>query len=168
MSERLFAVVDQGSTSTKGGVFRQDGERVQLATVPVERSVDGPHVEHDPEALARGVVEIVETLAEEYPLTAIGLACQRSTCLVWERDSGEPLTPALSWQDRSQAARVESLAAHADLVRRRTGLRLTPYYAAPKLGALLDQVPLGAGRAPPGMPPLPRRAPAGSGAPGAD
>lgn len=147
MSERLFAVVDQGSTSTKGGVFRQDGERVQLATVPVERSVDGPHVEHDPEALARGVVEIVETLAEEYPLTAIGLACQRSTCLVWERDSAEPLTPALSWQDRSQAARVESLAAHADLVRRRTGLRLTPYYAAPKLGALLDQVPLGAGRA---------------------
>lgn len=147
MSERLFAVVDQGSTATKGGVFRPDGERMQLARVPVERSVDGPHVHHDPEQLARGVVEIVETLAEEYPLDAIGLACQRSTCLVWERDGAEPLTPALSWQDRSQASRVEALAPHADLVRRRTGLRLTPYYAAPKLAALLDQVPLGRARA---------------------
>ena len=147
MSDKLVAVIDQGSTSTKGAVFTLDGERLELTSIPVERRLDGAGVRHDPEALAHGVEEILQTLLDRHHVSAFGIACQRSTCLVWERDGTRPLTDALSWQDRSQAARVEALMSHAEWVRERTGLRLTPYYAAPKLAALLAEAPGGAARA---------------------
>ena len=47
---------------------------------------------------------------DEGPVAAIGLTCQRSTCLVWDRETGQALTPALSWQDTSQTVRAEALA----------------------------------------------------------
>ena len=147
MSDELVAVIDQGSTATKGAVFTLDGKRLKLASIPVERHLDGAEVRHDPKALAHGVEEILQTLLDGHDISAFGIACQRSTCLVWERDGARPLTDALSWQDRSQTGRVEALMAHAELVRERTGLRLTPYYAAPKLAALLEEIPGGAARA---------------------
>lgn len=147
MSERLIAVIDQGSTATKGAVFSLDGERLQLESTAVERRVDGDSVRHDAEALWRSVEQILRTLIGTHPVAAIGLACQRSTCLVWERDRARPLTEALSWQDRSQAPRVEAMRQHDDLVRQRTGLRLTPHYAAPKLATLLEGLPAGMARA---------------------
>jgi glycerol kinase len=66
---------------------------------------------------------------------------------VWDRATGEPLTPALSWQDRSELDRVEKLAEHGTEVTRRTGLPLSPHYAAPKLARLLDEIPQGRQRA---------------------
>jgi glycerol kinase len=105
-------------------------------------------VEHDAGELARGVVELVQELSlRGEKVAALGLTCQRSTCLVWDRDSGEPLTPALSWQDRSEIDRVEKLAEHGAEVTRRTGLPLSPHYAAPKLARLLEEVPRGHQRA---------------------
>jgi glycerol kinase len=142
-----IVVIDQGSTSTKGALYSSAGERLRTASVAVERSVDGVRVEHQPLALAAGVERVLDQLAEGVELAAVGLGCQRSTCLVWERESGQPLTPALSWQDRSQADRVEALAGHAPEIARRTGLRLSPHYAAPKLAALLETVPDGLRRA---------------------
>ena len=86
-------------------------------------------------------------LGADHAIEALGIACQRSTCLIWERDTARPLTPALSWQDRSQAARVAEMADRAGLVQEITGLRLSPFYAAPKLAALLDGIPSGRDRA---------------------
>ena len=81
------------------------------------------------------------------PAVAVGLTCQRSTCLVWDRESGRPLTRAVSWQDVRETERVAGLAAHAEEVALRTGLHLSPHYAAPKLSRLLDEVPEGRQRA---------------------
>jgi glycerol kinase len=141
------AVIDQGSTSTKGAVFSLAGEKLAEASVPVERHQEGARVTHDPEALSEGVVGVLRRLTREHRVIAIGLACQRSTCLVWERETGRALTEALSWQDRSQTERVAALAGEAGTVRERTGLRLSAYHAAPKLAALLESLPEGRARA---------------------
>ncbi len=141
MSEILLAVIDQGSSSTKGALLTPAGRRRFETSLPLERRVDGASVEHDPEELAAGVESVLGRLCEAGPVAAIGLACQRSTCLLWDRESGKALTAALSWQDRSEAARVEALTRHGDEVARRTGLRLSPHYAAPKLARLLQQIP---------------------------
>jgi glycerol kinase len=143
----VIVAVDQGSTGTKAALLDGSGRRVAESSRPVERSVDATSVEHDAEALAAGVEACLEELAATGRAAAIGLTCQRSTCLVWERDNGRPLTRALSWQDLSEAGRVESLTAHADEVAARTGLHLSPHYAAPKLSRLLDEVPDGRRRA---------------------
>jgi glycerol kinase len=145
----LVAAIDQGSSSTKGAVF-DDGGAVRAATaVEVASRSDGHRVEHDPLDLARTVETVLAELRRAGPLAAVGLACQRSTCLLWDRRTGRPLTAALSWQDRRAAAEAERLAPRLGAaVARHTGLRLSSHYAALKLRALLAADPeLAAGAA---------------------
>jgi len=140
-------VVDQGSTATKGALVSEGGEREAASEVAVARRAAGSVVSHDPEEVASTVEALLADLLAARPVSAIGLACQRSTCLLWERETGRALTEARSWQDTSQGASVERLADDAGEVARRTGLRLSPHYAAPKLAALIDSLPDGRRRA---------------------
>jgi glycerol kinase len=143
-----IAVVDQGSTTTKGALLTPAGKFLFQTSFAVDRRMEGAVVEHDADELARGVGELVNELTRRPEgVAALGLTCQRSTCLVWDRATGKPLTPALSWQDRSEIDRVEKLAEHGTEVARRTGLLLSPHYAAPKLARLLDSLPQGRQRA---------------------
>lgn len=146
-SEAPIAAVDQGSTGTKAALIDAGGRRLAETSRAVERIASGASIEHDAEALAAGVEACLEEILAAGRPAGIGLTCQRSTCLVWERASGRALTRALSWQDVSQTGRVEALAAHADEVARRTGLHLSPHYAAPKLARLLEELPDGRRRA---------------------
>lgn len=138
----LVAALDQGSSSTKGALLdARTGASVAAASAPVEIRREGERAEHDPEAVLASVRRVLDELAAAGRPAALALACQRSTCLLWERAGGRPLTAALSWQDTSAAPRVRELAPLAAEVARRTGLRLTPYYAGPKLARLLDETP---------------------------
>lgn len=139
---KLWAVVDQGSSSTKGALISEGGELGATARIAVEREVEDDSVVQDPVVLADSVENVLNRLIRKAPpnsITGIGLTCQRSTCLIWNRESGEPLSRALSWQDRSQAKRAAKLARHARRVRLRTGLPLSPHYAALKLSHLLRE-----------------------------
>lgn len=138
---QTLAVIDQGSTATKGAVATADGRLLFSTEAAVERRSEGERVEHDPSQLLASVRSVLERCRERHAVDAVGLTCQRSTCLFWERDGAEPLTPAISWQDRREAARVDALGAHGREIERRTGLRLSPHYAAPKLLGLLERSP---------------------------
>ncbi|MDH3253952.1 MAG: FGGY family carbohydrate kinase, partial [Acidobacteriota bacterium] len=145
--KRLVAVIDQGSSSTKGAVVGRDGRRFDEITHPVALESSGLSVRHDARELAASVRAVLDPLIHRHEVAAIGLTCQRSTCLLWDRDSGRPLTPALSWQDTSQTETIERLSRHADRIAALTGLRLSPHYAAPKLLSLMDSLAGGRKRA---------------------
>ena len=68
-------------------------------------------------------------------LTAVGIANQRETTVVWDRRTGRPVANAIVWQDRRTADRCKELP--AELVRERTGLVPDPYFSATKLEWLL-------------------------------
>src|SRR6476619_2102265 len=105
----LIAAVDQGSSSTKGALLDERGAVHARAEAAVGVRRDAGSVTHDPEELFASVRRVlVELAAAARPARpdAVALACQRSTCLLWERDSGRPLTPALSWQDLSGRERA--------------------------------------------------------------
>ncbi|HEV8238218.1 MAG TPA: FGGY family carbohydrate kinase [Thermoanaerobaculia bacterium] len=138
----LIAAVDQGSSSTKGALLDESGAVHARAEAAVGVRRDGGSVTHDPEELfdsVRRVLLELAALARPARPDAMALACQRSTCLLWERDSARPLTPALSWQDLSGRERAQALEPYAPEIARRTGLRLSPYYAGAKLGLLLER-----------------------------
>ena len=135
-----FAVVDQGSSSTKGLLVGRDGSVLDRVRIPIGAKREEDRVEQDGEEILASVEEALRRLRRSHEVEAIGLCCQRSTCLLWDADSGAPRSPALSWQDRRTTA---LLAAWPDEVRRgvaeRTGLRLSPHYAGSKIGWLLDR-----------------------------
>jgi len=144
MGEAVLAI-DQGTSATKAVVVLGDGTVAGLAEVPVEVHArpDGA-VELDPEQLWRSVVEAgALALAEaRHPtLTAVGLANQGETVLAWETATGVPHGPAIVWQDRRSQQVCQRLADHGPRLAAITGLELDPYFVAPKMVWLRDQVP---------------------------
>src|SRR5262249_58402963 len=73
---------------------------------------------------------------------AIGITNQRETTVVWDRATGTPIHNAIVWQDRRTTEACEALQARGlgDLVARKTGLVIDPYFSATKLAWLLDHV----------------------------
>ena len=139
--------IDQGTSATKAVVVADDGEVLSLAEAPVtvEASSDGA-VELDPEELWASVIAAATNAlaAAGHPaLAAIGLANQGETVLAWDRPTGTPQGPAIVWQDRRAEVICERLRDDGDFLAEHTGLRLDPYFVAPKITWLREQIEIG-------------------------
>jgi glycerol kinase len=135
--------IDQGTSSTKALVVDVTGAVLGLGEVPVRPvSVGDGGVEQDPTELYDSVVEAGRRALSEagVAVAAIGFANQGETVLAWDRDSGEPLMAALSWQDRRSAEICLRLAGHSERLTALTGLPLDPYFVGPKVLWLHENV----------------------------
>ncbi|MDL2319496.1 glycerol kinase [Eubacteriales bacterium OttesenSCG-928-A19] len=74
-------------------------------------------------------------------LVAIAIANQRETTVLWDRRTGRPVCRAIVWQDVRGKGLCDGLEAHADAIRARTGLALSPYYSAAKAATALCENP---------------------------
>ncbi|MQB00954.1 MAG: glycerol kinase GlpK [Actinobacteria bacterium] len=103
-------------------------------------------VEHDANTIwvtARDVLHecLASSGADAADIAGIGITNQRETTVVWERARGEPIAPAIVWQDRRTAAACDLLREeHAERIRERTGLVVDPYFSGTKIAWLLDNV----------------------------
>ena len=135
--------IDQGTSATKALLVGPDGEVLGRGEVLVAtRSVGADGVEADPEELfgsvvAAGAQALAAAGAQAH---AVALANQGETVLAWDRATGTPLSPAIVWQDRRSTAVCERLADRAAELSAITGLPLDPYFAAPKMTWLREQV----------------------------
>ena len=128
--------IDQGTSATKALVTGPGGEVLGRAEVPVHpRGLPGGGVEQDPAELLDSVLEAGQAAvaAARVPAHALALANQGETVLAWDRRTGQPLTPAIVWQDRRSAGICARLAGQAGELTAITGLPLDPYFAAPKM-----------------------------------
>jgi glycerol kinase len=146
-ADALVLALDQGSHASRAVLFDAIGAEVAEARQPVAtRRSGGDVVEQDPEELLASLRNAAQDACESAtaqgrPVVAAGLATQRSTIVCWQRSAGRPLTEALSWQDRRNAAWLASLESHAPRVRDITGLPLSPHYGASKLRWCLAHEP---------------------------
>lgn len=135
--------LDLGSTSIKAGLLDDESVLGNIVSQPAP-PITGNDGCRESNALAyaetaeRVLAECLARTAEKPPL---GLCSQRSSFLIWERATGKPVTPLISWQDTRGAASCEELKNSEGLIRELTGLRLTPYYFAPKLRVVLREHP---------------------------
>ena len=140
--------IDQGTTSSRAILFDDTLRVVASAQEEFPQHYPRPGwVEHDPSdlwssvaATARAVMEKAGVRAES--IAAIGITNQRETTLIWDRATGQPIHPAIVWQDRRTADTCEALkaAGHEPMITARTGLLLDPYFSATKVKWLLDHV----------------------------
>ena len=128
--------IDQGTSSTKALVVADGGEVLGEGSASVNpEAKSGGAVEQDPQELLESIVAAgrAALAAAGVAVEAVGIANQGETVLRWDRDTGKPLGPALSWQDRRAAPIARELESHADRLTGITGLPLDPYFAAPKM-----------------------------------
>ena len=141
--------LDQGTSSSRAIVFDASGQALGSAQLEFRQSYPQPGwVEHDPLEIWQTQLDCARQALSKAGLTgadvaAIGIANQRETTVLWERSSGQPLAPAIVWQDRRTVDTCEALRAngHAALIRARSGLEVDAYFSATKLAWLLDHVP---------------------------
>ncbi|MCU1373788.1 MAG: glycerol kinase [Actinomycetia bacterium] len=125
-------VIDVGTSSARASVVRPDGtiDAVHQRATPPDTPFPGL-VEFDAAALADTVMDLARAaLAEGGPVDAVGVTNQRASTIVWDRKTGEPVAPALGWQDLRTIGMCLELQGE--------GLRLAPNVSATKLAALLD------------------------------
>jgi glycerol kinase len=145
----FILALDQGTTSSRAIVFDHAGEIRALAQKEFTQIFPRPGwIEHDPnEIWASQIAVASEALAragiQAADVAAIGITNQRETVVVWDRVSGEPVCNAIVWQDRRTADACDALkrAGHEQLITRKTGLVIDPYFSGTKLAWILEHVP---------------------------
>jgi glycerol kinase len=143
--DAVVVAVDQGTSSSKSVAVDHTGSVIGSALVNLrQRHPVAGWVEQDADEILYSVTHTLESLTETLGdrIVSIGLANQRESAVVWDRESGQALTPVIGWQDRRTAHRAEELlaAGHGDWVRRTSGLPLDPMFSALKFEWLLDEI----------------------------
>jgi glycerol kinase len=149
VSERYVAAIDQGTASSRCMVFDRRARIVSVAQKEHRHYFPRPGwVEHDPEEIWGNVLEVVNQAlakAELSPadLSALGIANQRETTVLWDRRTGTPVHNAINWEDTRTDQLCRELAGDAgqNRFREKTGLPLATYFSGPKVRWLLDRVP---------------------------
>lgn len=140
----IVIAIDAGTTGIRSAAIDQQGRIVSFAYREFTQHFPRPGwVEHDADEIWQVTQATLQELSTQVtgPVAAIGITNQRETIVAWDRTTGRPLHRAIVWQDRRTADRCEQLEAdgHLDLVRRRTGLVLDPYFSGTKLGWLFEE-----------------------------
>jgi glycerol kinase len=147
MSDFLL-VIDQGTTSTRAIIFDRKFNIITTARRELLQSFPQKGwVEHDPETIWQDVLATCREALQTAKLTAeqiagIGITNQRETTVIWHRKTGKAIYPAIVWQDRRTAAYCLDLHNRGltDIVQKKTGLLLDPYFSATKIHWILQNV----------------------------
>jgi glycerol kinase len=135
--------LDLGTTSIKAGLV--DGH-CQLSFIDTllapEITVKQGRYESDALVYIEKAEQLlVKCLNYSDKTPSLGIAYQRSSFLLWEKVTGNPVTPLISWQDNRGSSCCAEIQTMEPDIQNRTGLRLAPYYFAPKLNMLLQKQP---------------------------
>jgi glycerol kinase len=140
------AAIDQGTTSTRCLIVDHDGAVIASAQREHQQHFPRPGwVEHDPIEIWERTAEVIaEALnvagVAASDIAAAGITNQRETTVLWDRTTGEPVHPAIVWQDTRTADLCERLggAEGPDRFRQQTGLPLATYFSGPKIAWMLE------------------------------
>ena len=144
MSTGYVLAIDQGTTSTRAAIFNERGQCLAGAAREFRQSYPQPGwIEHDANEIWRTVAEVVPLALTQARITgkdlaAIGVTNQRETVVLWDRASGQPVAPAIVWQDRRTASFCRDRKNDEPWLFERTGLVLDPYFSATKIRWLLQ------------------------------
>ncbi|HEU5431389.1 MAG TPA: FGGY family carbohydrate kinase, partial [Thermomicrobiales bacterium] len=140
--------IDQGTTSSRAILFDRDANPRGLAQIPVALQYPQPGwVNQDAVEIWRSTLaaarQAVADAGGAANVAAIGIANQRETTILWDRQTGRPVAPAIVWQSRQSADLVDAIVARgmAETYQRRTGLVPDAYFSATKIAWLLAADP---------------------------
>jgi len=151
--KKYVMALDAGTTSNRCILFNQNGGIVSSSQKEFRQYFpQSGWVEQDPEEIWSSMTEAVSEAmknagATASDIAAIGIANQRETTIVWNRETGIPVCRAIVWQCRRTAPFCEKLKKKGleKTFRKKTGLVIDPYFSATKIRWILDNVK-GAGK----------------------
>jgi len=140
--------LDQGTTSSRAILFDETGAVRGLSQHEYPQFYPHPGwVEQHPFELwsseLAAASDVLRAMPDDLAVCAVSITDQRETTLLWDRKTGRPMSNAIVWQCRRTAGECDRLRGGGvdEVIRRKTGLRIDPYFSATKIAWLLDHVP---------------------------
>jgi len=138
--------IDQGTTNSRAIIFDRQGHPiVQHELALTQYFPKESWVEQDPDEMFNNTVTCCHEALRKagVEIAAIGISNQRETTIIWDKQTGKPIYPAIVWQDRRTTEICKQFSAHpiAKKIQEKTGLVLDPYFSATKIYWILENVP---------------------------
>ncbi|KZN14630.1 FGGY family carbohydrate kinase [Marinomonas sp. TW1] len=151
----VILAIDEGTTNVKSLLLNKQGDVVGKGMAPLSiRFPAAGLVEQDPfeiiERMKASIALAIDSVADDVMIEAVAISNQRESVVLWERNTGKPLTPVMSWQCRRSESLCETLRQDQTFslyVQESTGLVLDPMFPATKVSMALQQIPDGHARA---------------------
>ena len=149
---KYLLAIDQSTSGTKALLFDEAAQLIARSDLPHQQKIsENGWVAHDPTEIWENTKSVVRMVVEKAginkgDIVGLGISNQRETALVWDRETGLPVYDAIVWQCARGAKICEGLSDHAEMIRERTGLRLSPYFSAAKIAWVLQNAPDLAGK----------------------
>ncbi len=149
MTQHYLLAIDQGTTSSRAIIFSKNGTLVSQHLVDLKQSFPrSGWVEQDANEMYENTILCCREVLKKSALSPKNIACvgisnQRETTIIWDRQTGQPIYPAIVWQDRRTSELCKKLSAEniASKLQEKTGLLLDPYFSATKIMWLLETIP---------------------------
>ena len=145
MKEKIISI-DQGTTSTRSVLYDKQGNFISSAQQEFDQFFpkDG-WVEHNPEDIWQTALSTLQKLVKQSGVTiseiaSLGITNQRETTLMWNKKTGNPIYNAIVWQDRRTSEFCHELGPYENIIHKKTGLTIDPYFSATKIHWLLNNV----------------------------
>lgn len=146
--KKYILAIDQGTTSSRALLVDRNGaikgvSQKEFAQIyPAEG-----WVEHDPLEILECQTSVIRDVTGKSGISggeiaAAGIANQRETTVVWDKNTGKPVYNAIVWQCRRTAPFCEELKNKglAELIGKKTGLVIDAYFSGTKIRWILDNV----------------------------
>lgn len=145
--KKYIMALDQGTTSSRCILFEKDGTIASMVQREFKQIFPNEGwVEHDPYTIWSTQISVATEALYKIgagwdSIYGIGITNQRETTVIWDRTTGEPVYNAIVWQCRRTADYCKEIESYADVIKRKTGLLIDPYFSATKIKWILDNVP---------------------------
>ena len=150
MSKKYIVSLDQGTTNSRAILFDLENKSIK-ATKNKEFTQIYPKpgwVEHDPEEIWQSQLKVLKDVINNSGISSndiicIGIANQRETVVVWDKNTGKPIYNAIVWQCRRTADICDKLKTEGfeEIIKEKTGLVIDAYFSGTKIQWILENVP---------------------------
>ena len=144
--DKCILALDQGTTSSRAILFNRRGQIEVIAQREFQQIYPkAGWVEHNPMEIWSSQYKVAQEVViskDVRNISALGITNQRETTIIWEKSSGKPIYNAIVWQDRRTADHTDKLKKDGlgEIVQKKTGLKLDPYFSATKIKWILDNI----------------------------
>ena len=146
--KKYILALDQGTTSSRAILFNKSGEIIaqKQKEFPQIFKQNG-YVEHNPNDIWSSLLTVAREVLlckglDAGDISSIGITNQRETTIIWDKETGEPVYNAIVWQCRRTSDYCKELVknGYSDMIKKKTGLIIDPYFSATKIKWILDNV----------------------------
>ena len=146
--KKFIVSIDQGTTSSRVILFDTSGNINFTSQQEFKQYFPkNGWVEHNPNEIWKTTLSCLRKTIQKVKklkgkILTIGITNQRETTLLWNKKNGRPIHKAIVWQDRRTQNFCQNLKKnnYENIIRKKTGLFIDPYFSATKIRWILDNV----------------------------